>query len=227
MYVIILLSLHTVPRLYIPVDTRYIFDYYDRAYAMAPQWTAYFFLWSHLKHHIAQCNDSNLFECKNFAYTFSHHSLRTHLVATRRKFTSFHRINQRQISLYKYHTAFLNYYDNHTQPYQYFKNCSSTDEWYHVFEACVRQNGIDNIRACFTKPTGDGNRAQIKRLIIDPMWSMVATFDNQTMMLVDLITKSIELPKTLFGTFHIDVSVNSVKLNQYTFIMGVCVCVAV
>ena len=208
------------------MDTRYIFDYHDRAYALAPKWNAYFFAWSHLKDQVAQCNDSDLFECQNLKYISSFH--RTHSVATHSKATSFHYINQTKIGLYPYHTAFMEYYDNHTQPYQYFKSCSQTDEWYHVFEGCVKRNGKSNIAVCTRKQTGDDSTAEIRRLIIDPPWKMVASYDNRTMMLVDLITKSTELPRTLLRTFgvkvHICMHVRIIEFVFYSVVNELLVC---
>jgi len=197
------MSLPIVPRLYIPVNTRYIFDYRDRAYALAPKWNAYFFAWSHLKDLVPQCSDSDSFECKKIKYISSFH--RIHSVATRSKANNFHFIEQTLLHRYPYHTAFMDYYNNRTRPYQYFKSCSKTDEWYHVFEDCVRRTGNKNIAACTRKPTRDGSTAEIKRLIIDPEWRMVASYDKQTMMLVDLMKKSIELPRTLLKTFGVKV----------------------
>jgi len=195
--VIMSIPLHTVPRLYIPVNTRYIFDYRDRAFALAPKWNPYFFTWSHLKQLVAKCIGSDSFECKTLEYAVQLH--KSHLLNTRSKAFELHHLKQNEIDLYHYHTAFLEYYDNSTRPYQYFKSTSQSDEWYHVFEACVRQKG--NAAACNRKSSG--GREQLRRIIIDPNWRMMATYDDQTMMLVELITRSVELSKTVLRTFGI------------------------
>ena len=183
------LLLHiAAPRLYIPVTTKYVFDYRERSYYQDPKWNAYFFT---LKNEISgRCFGDVSFDCNSFIYAgvFPQPSLHSNHIMTRSHSGGYRdeaaakeaTDTGRKLILH-YHNLTLDLADNESFPFTLTKGLRLIS-WY---MDCVY---YDN----------DYCLLATKHFVLDPYWELMAIYGKYTNEILDLYMISDELKATLY-----------------------------
>ena len=197
----------TAPRLYIPLEeTKYVFDYRERAYYEAPRWVAYLFTWKYFCHR-------NIFVCKMFNYSgrlpnpsLHDHQVTFQLLSDGYKLTGTPNYG---LKLILYHQFVLpedkQFYFN--IPQELFDKY----EFYSNFKNCLGVYKTNPTFYCRTTGWNPFVRNIIPRnltvLVLDPNWKLTGIYDKYTGEAIDHFMISDELPKTIYGSLGINAEV--------------------
>lgn len=205
--------------MYIPVKTKYVFDYRERGYYEIPKWIAYFFTW---KNEYSQvCRNNASFDCGMFQYSgvFPRPSLHAHHVTTE-SFSAGYRVtdhvhNYENVTYQLYHQFVL----PENKQFYTFKLPNSLlykHEYYTIFQACIKREG----RACFKYALDHFRNVHIHRdlkvLILDPYWKLIGIRGKYSGEVLDHYIISEELTKTVY---------RSIGINVCGYNISLCICV--
>ena len=189
--------------MYIPLEeTKYVFDYRERAYYEAPRWVAYLFTWK-------VCRHKKKFVCSTFNYSsrLPNPSLHNHQV-TFQSFSDGYKLAGTPnygLQLILYHRFLLpedkQYYFR--IPQLFFQ----TYEFYIAFKNCLRIYNTNPLYYCRVSGWNNFVRKIIPRnllaLVLDPYWKLTGIYDKYTGEAIDHFMISDELPKTIYRSLGI------------------------
>lgn len=216
--------------MYIPVaETKYVFDYRERAYYREPKWDAYFFTWK-MKYLVA-CHNNASFDCNMFQYSkvlpkpsLQHHHFTSNALSDGYKLGG---IESYGLNLLQYHQFIL------PENKQFYKtiprNLRNIYDFYYEFEDCYRHtkwyikcynSWLD--RQTWTRVLRQHN---VTALVLDPYWKLINIFEKYTGEVLDRFMISNELPKTVYKSEGISVCsyYMYVFLCVYMYLAAMCV----
>ena len=188
----------TAPRLYIPVTTKFIFDYRERAYYEAPRWVAYLFTWKNVENKTAF--DCNMFDYPNKLPNPASHN---HQVTIRSLSDGYQLMGTPNYGLR------LILYHQFSLPYDkqfYFiipENMFHRYELYSEFDDCYH-NVYDEPRYCYLLGWNPYIRRiygrNLTTLLLDPYWKLINIHDKYSGEVIDSIMINQELSKTIYAS---------------------------
>ena len=206
MVVVVLLLSHssTAPHLYIPLEeTKYVFDYRERAYYKAPRWIAYLFTWK-------VCRRKKIFVCNLFNYSnrFPNPSLHDHQV-TFQSFSDGYKLTGTPnygLKLILYHQFVF------PQDKQFYFNIPQhlfhTYEFYSKFKNCLGAYNTNSNYWCrvtgWNPFVGKITPRNLTILLLDPYWKLTGIYDKYTGEAIDHFMISDELPKTIHESLGVN-----------------------
>lgn len=211
-----LLSSHSAaPNLYIPVTTKYVSDYRERAYYEGLKWNAYFFI--NKKKFPEVCRDPNrIFDCNSFVYSsaFPNPSQHHHHIFTKSYSDGYRTaaearqaVNTNGLNIKHFHS--LNIADDELYPFSI------------TYALWQKSRLVSGQLRCLKYHTRSNYcQRSVDNLVLDPYWKMIVIFVKHINEILDSFMMCNELKDTLYKSER-----NSLVCICVSVHVCVCVCV--